>query len=150
MYTRAINYLNYKMKKFLILLLPLFIFGCKKKSEINLEDLSGYWQIEKVALSDSTEKEFGLSTTIDFIEINGDTSGIRKKVAPKLDGTFTTSKSAETFSIKKENDSLHLYYKTPYNSWKETILHVKDSSLVVLNKDKIKYTYKRFKNFTFE
>ena len=139
------------MKHLLALIIVCLLISCKgKPKEVSIKDLSGYWQIENVILKDGTKRDFVLSNTIDFIEVIGDTNGVRKKVAPKLDGTFTTSKSAETFSIKIENDSVNLYYKTPFNSWKETIVSLTDSTLIVINKDANRYSYKRFKSFTFE
>jgi hypothetical protein len=109
--------------------------------------LGGYWVIEKVEMPDGSERQFQMSTTIDFIEVTGD-SGVRKKVQPKLDGSFITSESAERFKLKIENDSLNVYYNTPYDSWKESILKARDSLLVVRNKDGKIYTYAKFKGFS--
>ena len=65
------------------------------------------------------------------------------------DGTFKVSKDAEAFTPKIEQDSLQLYYKTPFDTWKETVLLAKDSTLHVLNKDGNIYKYKKFSTFNF-
>ena len=123
------------IKKYIVLLCLGMLLSCGNQDPSGqIQYLDGYWSIEKVKLKDGTEKNFSINSTIDFIEVNGE-SGIRKKVQPRLDGTFRTSNVAERFDIKIENDSLHLYYITPYDSWKETVIKEKDSSLVVLNRD---------------
>jgi hypothetical protein len=132
------------MKQFLFLILGLMVFSCGEDPDEQKTKLSGYWVIEKVEMPDGTEKLFQLSTTIDFIEVTGD-SGVRKKVQPKVDGSFLVNDSAESFDLKIENDSLHMYYDTPYDSWKETVLRVRDSILVVLNQDGKVYSYSKFK-----
>jgi len=137
------------MKKYILLLTVLIASSCAKQDpNEQIEYLDGYWSIEKAVLEDGTEKDFSISTTVDFIEVQK-TSGIRKKLQPRLDGTFVTSDNAETFELKVEDDSLRLYYKTPFDSWKETIIKAKDSSLVVLNRDGKTYFYKKFTKFDF-
>ncbi|MAZ72760.1 MAG: hypothetical protein CMC70_06400 [Flavobacteriaceae bacterium] len=138
------------MKKYILLIVTMvFLCSCAKQDPTEqIQYLDGYWNIEKAVLENGTEKDFSISTTIDFIEVNG-TTGIRKKVQPRLDGTFKTSNNAEIFDIKVEEDSLRLYYKTPYDAWKETIITAKDSSLVVLNPDGKTYYYKKFTKFEF-
>lgn len=138
-----------KFTKAILLFLTVIMYSCKNQDpNEQIQYLDGYWSIEKVILEDGKEKDFTLSTTVDFIEVNGKT-GIRKKVQPKLDGTFLTSNKVETFDIKIEDDSLRLYYTTPFDSWKETVLKAKDSSLVVLNRDGKTYFYKKFAKFDF-
>lgn len=138
------------MKKYITILITIVcISSCTRQDpKEQIQYLDGYWSIVKAVLEDGTEKDFSISTTIDFIEVEG-ASGVRKKVQPKLDGTFLTSDDAETFELKIENDSLRLYYTTPFDSWKETILIAKDSSLVVLNRDGKTYFYKKFTKFDF-
>ncbi|MCH2488674.1 MAG: hypothetical protein MK211_00865 [Flavobacteriales bacterium] len=135
--------------RIITLLFLLLIIGCGKPSNtIQLEQLPGYWEIKTVELPNGLEKQFNVNTTIDFIEVNGD-SGIRKKVAPQLDGTYRTSESIEKFNILKENDSVFLIYKTPYDTWRETIIKLQDSVMQVKNQDDKVYTYKRFRTFDF-
>ena len=135
------------MKTLFLSLVLVLLVSCGKQDPSEMKTmLSGYWEIEKVQLSDGSERTFGINTIIDYIEIYGD-SGVRKKVFPKFDGSFTVNNSAEKFDIKIENDSLNLYYQTPFDSWKETVLEVRDSMLQVLNKDGKVYTYKKFRTF---
>lgn len=136
------KYLNYKLK--LIVLTILFLISCNKNKIDNFHALEGYWEIESVTLVDGTKKDYTFSNTIDYISINDNLTGFRKKLKPSFNGTFETSKDAEIFSIVIENDSLNLYYETPFDNWKESILKINDQQFVSINKNKIIYTYKRY------
>lgn len=128
----------------LIILFTLMLFSCKSESpKEKIPLLSGYWEIEKVTLKDGTVKEFTINPTVDFIEIK-DSMGIRKKVSPKLDGTFTTFNQNETFTIKVDNNLIILNYKTPYDTWKEKVLEINEQKLLVENEDEKVYQYKRY------
>ncbi|MAP53386.1 lipocalin family protein [Altibacter sp.] len=130
-----------------ILLFSALLFSCDTQTpEDQKERLGGYWEIESVTLADGTKRDFGMSPVIDFIEVTGD-SGIRKKVAPKFDGGFTVTDSSEKFQLAIEDDSLRIYYNTAFDSWKETVVFVKDSMLKVKNQDQKEYTYRRYRKF---
>ncbi len=122
----------------------LLMTGCGQSDPAEqIQWLTGYWEIEKVKLADGSEKNFSINTKLDFIEVTGD-SGIRKKVNPLLDGSFVVSKSAERFQLKIEGDSLRIYYTTPYDAWKETVVKAGDSILQLKNDKGNIYFYKKF------
>ncbi|RSK39247.1 hypothetical protein [Mangrovimonas spongiae] len=138
------------MKYFIALLSCLFVMSCSQNK--NIQDLNGYWEIEEVIMPDGTKKAYNFNTTVDFIELTSDSTGFRKKLKPNFNGTYETSNVVieETFVVKKENDSLNLYYKTPYSSWKETILLLDEEALQVINKNQIIYTYKPYQPIKIE
>ncbi|CAM3507299.1 lipocalin family protein [Aequorivita lipolytica] len=139
--------MNYKIT---YLLFALFIISCKKPNpEEQKQNLSGYWEIKTVEMADGEKKKFSVNTIVDYLEVKGD-SGSRTKVSPKFDGTFTTNGVSEDFILKIEEDSLRMYYKSPFDEWKETVIEAKDSSLTVKNRDNKIYTYSKFKKFDFE
>lgn len=136
------------MKKIAVSLLgalSLFIHvGCD--SGIAIDDavaLNGYWQIESVRLEDGTLKDFRFSPLVDYIELNGN-QGVRKKVTPKLDGTFEVTRSSEAFTLIIENDSLKMLYETPYSNWQETIIAIAPGRIKILNREGKIYTYKTY------
>ncbi len=131
------------MKK-LALLLILIIFSCTEDKSHFTENIDGYWEIKHVKLNNGYEKEYTVNETIDYIEITSDTSGFRKKMKPQFDGTFKTSNNSENFTFKIENNSFNLHYKTPYYSWKETILEISKDEMKVINQSKDVYLYKRY------
>jgi hypothetical protein len=131
--------------KIIFLLITLITISCEKPNpEAQKQNLSGYWEIKTVKMPDGEKKNFDVNTVVDYIEIKGD-SGTRTKVAPKFDGTFVTNGVAENFTLKIEDDSLRMYYKTPFDAWKETVIEAKDSTLTVKNRDNKIYTYSKFK-----
>lgn len=134
----------------LFLVISILLLSCNQQNpEEKLAHLNGYWEISKVEMPDGTVKEYTISTLVDYIEIK-DSVGFRKKVAPKLDGGFIINDDAEKIIVKIENKNLNLYYSTPFDSWKETVLKANELQLVVLNKDNKKYTYKKFEKFNLE
>lgn len=133
------------MKHGFLIITFLLVLSCAKQDpEAQMANLGGYWEIEAVVLPNGSVKTFGMSNYIDFIQITGD-SGIRKKVSPQLDGSFLVNDAAEKFDIRIEHDSLNLYYYTPFDRWKESVMYAADGKLEVLNKDGKLYRYRRFK-----
>ncbi len=126
-----------------VLFITLLLWGCQKQPEYPIDVLNGYWEIEKVTLTDGSEKLYNYNPTIDFFVVK-DSSGIRKKVQPKFDGTFLASDDIKTFTLKQENDSLRLFYKTPLASWKETIIRIHKTQLLIKNDQGIIYQYKPY------
>ena len=136
--------MNYKIA---ILLITGFFISCEKPNpEEQKQNLSGYWEIKSVEMPSGNKKDFSVNTIVDYIEIKGD-SGIRTKLSPKFDGTFTTNGVSEKFILKIEEDSLRMYYQTPFDEWKETVIEAKDSLLSVKNRDNKIYNYSKFEKF---
>lgn len=132
--------------KITILLLSIFFISCEKPNpDDQKQNLSGYWEINTVEMPSGNKKEFNINMIVDYIEVKGD-SGSRTKVAPKFDGTYITNGTVENFTLKIEDDSLRMYYKTPFDEWKETVIEAKDSVLTVINRDKKIYSYSKFEN----
>lgn len=138
--------MNYRIA---ILLITVILISCEKPNpEEQKTKLQGYWEITSVEMPNGKKKEFDINTVIDYIEVKGD-SGTRTKVSPKFDGSFTTNEVSEKFILKIEDDSLRMYYKTPFDEWKETVVEAQDSLLSVKNRDNKTYIYTKFKKFNF-
>jgi len=132
------------MKRFLITSLLILLASCNGK--INQEDLiqlNGYWEIEKVILASGELKEYKINTTVDYIQIEKD-QGFRKKVYPKLDGSFDTTDDAKKFSVIDSSGVLLLSYENSLSSWKEQLLTLDKNSFSVKNEEEITYYYKKF------
>ena len=132
------------MKKNIIVLLALTIFSCSPNPETFITHVNGYWEIDEVILQDGSKKDYNYNDTIDYFEINDSLIGIRKKLKPNFSGTFETYKNIETIKMIIENDSLNIYYTTPFASWKETILLATTTQLKIINQNKDVYLYKRY------
>jgi len=126
------------------------VISCADKHpKDQIQFIDGYWEIKSVEMPDGSIREFTVNTSIDFIEVNGD-SGVRKKLMPRLDGSFKEFPTREKFTFVIRNDSLLMYYQTPFANWMEKVIEATDSILIVENKDRKAYVYKRFKKLELE
>lgn len=124
------------------------LLSCRKGiEEKELVKINGYWEIAKTEMPDGSEKEFPVSTTIDFFQINGK-SGSRTKVMPQLDGSYLTNDVSEKITVTSKDDTVYLNYSTPFAKWKEKVLSVSDDELVIINEQDITYHYRKPKPFS--
>jgi hypothetical protein len=134
------------------IVLFVFIFtlfsGCRPKvQEADLPKLNGYWEIQKVEMNDGEDKDYKVNPTVDYIQLKGKI-GFRQKVMPQLNGSFQTNNIQEKITITTEDGHFCLNYATAYGKWKETLVQLTDSVLVVKNADAIEYRYKKFIPFS--
>ena len=134
------------MKRIFLILMICLLAGCSKNPEELLPHLEGYWEIEKAIMQDGSIKTYEFNETIDYISFNENMKGFRKKLKPSFNNTYSTSESVEGLMIKIENDSLNLYYKTPFSSWKETVLNATVKELKIKNESNTTYIYKRYES----
>ncbi len=132
------------MYKSLFFGLIFLLVGCSDKvSKQSIPQLNGYWEIKKVIFPDGNSKDYKVSTTIDFIQLEG-MKGFRKKVQPQFDGTYDTSDDAELFVIKELDDVFQILYKTEFSEWSETLVNLHPNTFSVINEDGIRYNYQRY------
>ncbi|WP_400078062.1 lipocalin family protein [Winogradskyella sp. R77965] len=136
------NLLN--LKHILLVIISLSLYSCSKNPETHIQHIEGYWEITKVTMSNGETKEYQINEIIDYISLNDSLKGFRKKLKPGINDTYFTSDDAEALIIKIENDSLNIYYSTPYAKWKETVLEATPENLRVINENKTIYLYKRY------
>ncbi|WP_298303233.1 lipocalin family protein [Flavobacterium sp.] len=137
------------MKNTITLFLSLLLLvSCNQSiTDKDIAKLNGYWEIKKVVLKDGEKKDYKINETIDYFQLK-DKKGFRQKVMPQLDGTYKTNNLKEEISISNENDSFFVNYSTSYGKWKEEIIEIQDSVLVLKNKDDLEYNYKRYQPFS--
>ncbi len=137
------------MKHVLTFMLLFAVIGCSKTDPaLLLPKVSGYWEIDYVEAPNGEKKQYDLNQNIDFIQITDGKEGVRKKLSPSIDGSFTTSQNSASFVVNITGDSLHLAYDTPYAQWKETVIEATDDHMVIFHQNKNKYHYKRFTKVT--
>ena len=93
-------------------------------------------------LADGTKKEYRISETIDYFKIK-DNKGFRKKVVPQLDGSYLINNQFENIAIVKDKDLYYIKYTTKYTKFKEQIVQIRDSILVLKNAQNVEYHYKK-------
>jgi hypothetical protein len=133
---------------FLVLLFIMLLVSCH--SNVKKEDikkLNGYWEINQVKFSSGKTKDYKVNETIDYFELKSN-KGFRQKVMPQFDGKFQTNGIKENIKVVENDNSFFLEYNTKYGKWKEEIISIEDSILVLKNKENLEYTYKKFKPFS--
>ena len=132
------------MKKAVAGILILFVLvSCRDSiSNKDLSKINGYWEIVKVELPDGKTKDYKVNSTIDYFEIKN-SKGFRQKVMPQFDGTYLTNNLKESVVITAREGDFYINYTTEYAQWKEEIIELKDSTLVLKNKENLEYHYKR-------
>ncbi|WP_179319517.1 lipocalin family protein [Winogradskyella helgolandensis] len=122
----------------------LFICSCSANPETYIEHVEGYWEIQEVTMADGSKKEYKFNETIDYISISDNLKGFRKKLKPGINDTYFTSGDAESIQLIVDDNALNIYYTTPYNNWKETVLEATPQQLRIINEDDNVYLYKRY------
>jgi hypothetical protein len=137
------------MKKALYFLVLSFVFVSCKQTITNqdISKINGYWEIEKVLLKDGEKKDYKINETVDYFQISNN-KGFRKKVMPQLDGTYRTNDVVEEVSISSKDGKFYVNYSTSYGKWQEEIIEIKDSTLVLKNKEEQEYYYKKYQGFS--
>lgn len=148
MFINPMRYLNYKIT--CIALIVCLTISCISNKDVDISHIDGYWEIKSVTFQDGTKKEYTFSDTIDFLSLTDSLTGVRKKMKPNFSGYFETSNDLERFEIIFENDSVNVYYETPFDSWKETILELSENELVVSNQKCAIYSYVRYQLISIE
>ena len=132
------------MKHLYLSFLLLLVLNCSNHPEQFISHIEGYWEINEVTLPDGNKKIYDFNDTVDYFKVTDSLTGFRKKLKPNLSGGYETSKDVETFHLKIENDSLNIYYDTNFAHWKETILSASEKEMLIINKAKVLYLYKRY------
>ncbi|HSP82817.1 MAG TPA: hypothetical protein VLN72_03715 [Gillisia sp.] len=125
----------------------LLLTGCNSNQnqtpEKQIVHLEGYWEIKRVEIAPDSIREYNYNETVDFFDLNGK-EGIRKKVRPQLDGTFQVTEDSENIKVVIEDRELFIYYTTPYDTWKERVVHAEENELKLENEDGMIYHYTRY------
>lgn len=131
-------------KYLLIAILSAVIMSCSKDPSPMIPFLNGYWEIDEVTMPNGEIKNYNYNEFIDYIELTDSLSGFRKKLRPNFKGTYETSQSEEQLQVKIENDSLNIYYSTPFAQWKETVLKANETELLIANDRNVRYLYRHY------
>ena len=132
------------MRVFYYCIVLFIAMGCSQSITLNdIQQLNGYWEIEKVEFPNGQIKEYSISTTIDYIELD-QMKGFRKKVQPQLNGAYKTSNDAESFDIVRKENTFLFFYGKGTAQWEETLIQIDKNEFAVRNVENKIYYYKRF------
>ena len=128
-------------------LIILFFFTLSCNNQINLDYINGYWEIVSVSKNNKFLKEYPFSNAVDFFVIDSLNNGFRKKIKPKIDGSFEITLHEIPISIKDNNNSFDIIYLSAGNQYVETINILDQNRLVIKNSEGIIFSYKRFEKY---
>ena len=128
-------------------LIILFFFTLSCNNQINLDYINGYWEIVSVSKNNKFLKEYPFSNAVDFFVIDSLNNGFRKKIKPKIDGSFEITLHEIPISIKDNNNSFDIVYFSSGNQYIETINILDQNRLIIKNSEGIIFSYKRFEKY---
>ena len=129
-----------KINFLIIILYVLFFYSCNESK--NLQYLNGYWEISSVSIEGKEVKNYPFSGTIDYFILD-ENNGYRKKVKPKIDGSFDITMHEIQFKIEMKKNDIYLVYGKGKN-FVESIVKLDSTKMILKNMDGFFYEYKRF------
>ena len=129
-----------KINFVIIILYGLFFYSCNESK--NLQYLNGYWEISSVSIEGKEVKNYPFSGTIDYFILD-EHNGYRKKVKPKIDGSFDITMHEIEFKIEMKKNDIYLVYGKGKN-FVESIVKLDSTKMILKNMDGFFYEYKRF------
>ena len=129
-----------KINFVIIILYGLFFYSCKESK--NLQYLNGYWEISSVSIEGNEVKNYPFSGTIDYFILD-ENNGYRKKVKPKIDGSFDITMHEIEFKIEMKKNDIYLVYGKGKN-FVESVVKLDSTKMVLKNMDGFIYEYQRF------
>ena len=129
-----------KINFVIIILYGLFFYSCNESK--NLQYLNGYWEISSVSIEGKEVKNYPFGGTIDYFILD-ENNGYRKKVKPKIDGSFDITMHEIQFKIEMKKNDIYLVYGKGKN-FVESIVKLDSTKMILKNMDGFFYEYKRF------
>ena len=74
------------------------------KSQVDMNQLGGYWQIQEVRFQNGSSKTFAYSSTVDFFQFIDENKGILKKLDARVDGKFFANEAEQRFTLQKDSN----------------------------------------------
>ena len=132
------------MKKINFVIISLFglIFHSCDETK-NLQYMNGYWEINSVMIGGKEIKNYPFSGTIDYFILDEKNKGFRKKVKPKIDGSFEINMHEIKFEIEMKKNDIYLVYGKGKN-FVESVVKLDSTKMILKNMDGFVYEYKRF------
>ena len=129
-------------KNWIICLISLLILGCTQK-EINIENLNGYWEIDRVEKDGKIVKQYNFNAFIEYFQVENN-SGFRMKLKPSFVGKFSSNLQKSYFSLEKiTTESIHINYKKA-ELQDEELITATPNKIVISNTTGLTYYYKKY------
>ena len=122
-------------------LIFLFTLGCTPSSEVQINLLVGYWEIEFITQENEKFSPKAQAPLYVHYQLNFP-NGLLNKVAPLLDGSYSSSEDVTPFIIEKLNKNYYIRFQSRWDDWSRKIYYL-DSQKLILENENRAYHYKR-------
>ena len=134
------------MKRYILnTIFILLVTGCKVSTEnsIDLQFLSGYWEIDSVITANGDEKKYNFNAFIDYFETK-DSIGFRYKVEPKLNGNYKSNFQKIKYKLVTKKDTIDIQYKTSSKTITDKLFLATDQKLGIKTDNGSLYYYRKY------
>lgn len=128
--------------RFLVLFSSFVLCQCSAVNEKEITLLKGYWEIEYVQAHGEKFQPRGNAPAVDYYFLTSDSTGVKKKLSPRIVDFYETSENQVRFRIEHDNGHFYLHFTTPLEEWKEEIKDISNDQLVLFHNE-MEYHYKR-------
>ncbi|WP_194852127.1 lipocalin-like domain-containing protein [Nonlabens antarcticus] len=132
------------MKYLWIIIIALITTSCSDQStDVKLENLKGYWNIERVEKPDGEEKIFPFTNHMDFFEVN-ENGGTKSRVSPTFDGRFVSYGETVRFVWEMRENQLILIFEEGDKSYTQILKEATKEELILVHENGTVYYYQPY------
>ena len=135
------------MKYFTPIIFFILISCTDKVTQQDLQQLNGYWDIDKVESVDKKTTKYGANSTIDFYFVNDQNEGYRKKTTLDFSGTYKTNNIKDKIVIEAKNGAFIIKTTTSLDNWEDIIVSLTKEKLVLKNEKGVLFYYNKHEKF---
>ena len=135
------------MKYFIPCLFFILISCSDKVKQQDVQNLNGYWDIDKVESVDKTVTEYGANSTIDYYFVNDKNEGYRKKTTLDFSGTYKANNIKDKIVIEGKKGTFIITTTTDLDTWEDVIVNLTPEKLILKNKNGDLFYYNKHEKF---
>jgi hypothetical protein len=131
-------------KSILSVLVLLLVVSCVHNTQkIDILDVNGYWQIDKVVSDNGEIKEYPTNVIYDYYQIK-DSIGFYAKTVWQPNNVLLTNNIEEKIVLHKvKNNQVSINYSSKFGKYTNLIQNLTTESMVLIDGNKTKYYYKK-------
>ena len=135
------------MKYFTPILFFILISCNNNVTQEDIQQLNGYWDIDKVESVDKKVTEYKANSTIDYYFVNDKNEGYRKKTTLDFSGTYKTNNIKDKIVIEDKDGSFIIKTTTSLDNWEDTIVSLTSEKMVLKNEKGVLFYYNKHEKF---
>lgn len=143
--------------RFISFLFLISVFtNCSQKPVINLNNLNGYWEIDRVVISNESqklgqdsEKNYNFNRSVEYF-VTKDSLGFRTKVTPGINSKFKTNGQKLKYKISYKEGKYIVTYHTPTSKWSDELIEASAKQICFANQRGDRYYYRKYTPITID